>query len=269
MSISSLFGVIAGFGLFLAAIALATPNFFIFFSMQSFVLVLGGTLASAFLSYEARYVLLALRDLGRIFRTQKINRDTLHMEIGRMIKWGYLVKKEGRMALDKSIKNMPKEHFMRFALQLLLSNYKAEEIREMLGSAVESTYERNVVMAGILRSMASTSPAFGMIGTLVGLVIMLNTMNSNPDQLGPGLALALLTTLYGVLLARLVFLPAASKIQQREEIYRFRNHLITEGFTMMAEEKTPGFIQDHLNSFLDPLIHFEHYGSSKQDLTLL
>jgi chemotaxis protein MotA len=74
--------------------------------------------------------------------------------------------------------------------------------------------------------------------------------------LGPGLAVALLTTLYGVLFARLIYLPAASKIMQREQIVRFRNYLVAEGLILMADRKSPRYIQDKMNSYLDPAIHF-------------
>jgi chemotaxis protein MotA len=104
--------------------------------------------------------------------------------------------------------------------------------------------------------MASTCPAFGMIGTLVGLVIMLDNME-DPSAIGPGLAVALITTLYGVLFSRLIFLPAALKIQQREEIGRFRNYLVTEGLSMLADRRGPRYIQDRMNSYLDPSIHFQ------------
>jgi chemotaxis protein MotA len=113
-----------------------------------------------------------------------------------------------------------------------------------------------MVQALILKNMAAAAPAFGMIGTLVGLVIMLESLATDPESLGPGLAVALLTTLYGVLFARLVFLPAASKVEQKEGITRFRNFLVTEGFSMLAEHKSPRFIQDRMNSFLDPSIHY-------------
>ena len=104
--------------------------------------------------------------------------------------------------------------------------------------------------------MGAAAPAFGMIGTLVGLIIMLDGMGGDPSQLGAGLAVALLTTLYGVLFARLIFMPAASKIMQREQIVRFRNFLVAEGLALLADRKSPRYIQDKMNSYLDPAIHF-------------
>ena len=104
--------------------------------------------------------------------------------------------------------------------------------------------------------MGAAAPAFGMIGTLVGLIIMLDNMGGDPSSLGKGLAVALLTTLYGVLFSRIIFLPAATKILQREEIIRFRNYLIAEGLSLLADKKSPRYIQDRMNSYLDPAIHF-------------
>jgi chemotaxis protein MotA len=129
-------------------------------------------------------------------------------------------------------------------------------VREILTNTINSTFTRNMVQADILRNMGTTAPAFGMIGTLVGLIIMLDNMGADPGQLGPGMAVALVTTLYGVLFSRMILLPAASKAQQREEILKFRNFLVAEGLALLAERKSPRYIQDRMNSYLDPSIHF-------------
>ena len=104
----------------------------------------------------------------------------------------------------------------------------------------------------IMDQLGAFAPAFGMIGTLVGLVIMLNSLGSDPSGLGAGLAIALLTTLYGVLLAKLIFQPAADKTQQRADVARFRNSLVREAFVMLADERSPRFMETRINSYLDP-----------------
>ena len=96
-----------------------------------------------------------------------------------------------------------------------------------------------------------------MIGTLVGLIIMLDDMGTDPTQLGKGLAVALNTTLYGVIMSRMVCLPASNKMMQRHEINRFRHELLLEGLALLADRKNPRFIQDRMNSFLDPAIRFD------------
>jgi len=105
--------------------------------------------------------------------------------------------------------------------------------------------------------MGAGSPAFGMIGTLVGLIIMLQNLDGDPAALGPAMALALITTLYGVLFARMIFLPAAAKTQQRAEIMRHRSYLLAEGLSLISDRKSPRYIQDRMNSYLDPSMHYD------------
>ncbi|NQU59422.1 MAG: MotA/TolQ/ExbB proton channel family protein, partial [Rhodospirillales bacterium] len=138
-----------------------------------------------------------------------------------------------------------------------ISGYSGAEVREILTNTVETTFGRNTVPVFILKDMAAGAPAFGMVGTLVGLVVMLNSMGGDPSQLGAGLAVAMITTLYGVFFARVIFMPAASKVMQREQIVKFRNYLVLEGLCMLADRKSPRFIQDKMNSYLDPAIHFD------------
>ena len=102
-----------------------------------------------------------------------------------------------------------RQDFTKYGLGLLSSGYKGEELRELLFEFTETMYDRAQVQVGVLKTMASFAPAFGMIGTLVGLIIMLDNLKADAGQLGQGLALALITTLYGVITANLIFKPAA------------------------------------------------------------
>jgi len=257
MSLSTFVGVLIGMGLFLASIFLSTKNVWIFLDLASFLLVAGGTLASAFISYQPRYVWLSLRNIGKLFIEQKVGRKTLNQDTGMVIKWGFTAKKGGTMALEKYIKALrPPDPFLIFGLELVVSGYAGEDVRKMLAANADSTYNRNMVQVNILRSMAGTSPAFGMIGTLIGLIIMLESMGADTANLGKGLAVALITTLYGVFMARMLFLPAAAKAEQKEQIARFRNYLLLEGFVMLAENRSPQYMVDKMNSFLDPAIQY-------------
>lgn len=257
MSLTTVLGILLGFGLFVGSIVLSTSNYMLFLDFPSFIMVIGGTFAATFIAFESRYVLNALRVTASIMFVHRFSRSILTNEVGRVIRWGYIVQKGGLPGLEADARNLARQdRFLGFAIDLVISGYNGNEIREILRNTVETTFERSVINADILRSMGNTAPAFGMIGTLVGLIIMLDSMASDPSQLGPGMSVALITTLYGVLAARLVFLPAASKIQQREEIVQFRNYLLAEGMALLAERKSPRYIQDKMNSFLDPSIHF-------------
>lgn len=258
MSIATIVGILFAFGLFLGAIATATDNYIIFVSLSSFIMVFGGTLASTFISYEPRYVLLSLKLIWRIVFSAKMGRNVLKSEVGRVIRWAYTVQKSGIPALEsEAMKASKDDKFLRFGVEMVVSGYTGEEVREIMTNTIEATFGRNTVQVDILKNMATASPAFGMIGTLVGLIIMLDSMGGDPSSLGAGLAVALLTTLYGVLFARLIYMPAATKILQREEILRFRNYLVAEGLALLADKKGPRYIQDKMNSFLDPAIHFD------------
>lgn len=127
----------------------------------------------------------------------------------------------------------------------------------MMQTAADASYERDTIPARVLMAMASHAPAFGMVGTLVGMVIMLGRFGDDMSGVGHGLAISLLATLYGVVTARMVYMPAASKIMQKQEGLRFRNHLIAEGMAMLVANRSPRFIQDRLNSFLRPESHYD------------
>jgi len=257
MSFTTLVGLLAAFGLFIGSVMMSTDNFFIFLSLSSLTMVVGGTFAATFISYEPRYVMLSLKLIWRILFSPKVGRNVLKSEVGRIIRWAYTVQKSGPPALESEAQKAVRgDKFLKFGVEMVISGYTGEEVREILSNAIESSFGRNTVQVDILRNMAGSAPAFGMIGTLVGLIIMLDNLGGDPSALGAGLAVALLTTLYGVMFARIIFMPAATKVQQREEIVRFRNYLIAEGLSLLADKKNPRYIADRMNSFLDPAIHF-------------
>ncbi len=259
MSFNTFVAALVGIGLFAAAIALSTDNFMVFVSGAGFILVVGGTLAATFISYEFRYVIKALGAIAGTFAIDRMGRTRLNAEVGRVIRWAYLVQREGIVSLDAEVKKTPgwDGGFLRFGVELITTGYSGEEVKTILANVIESTFDRNMVSAAILRNMSVAAPSFGMVGTLIGLIIMLDKMGGDPGAIGVGLAVALVTTLYGIILARLIFAPAASKIQQREEIFRFRNYMIAEGLGMLADETSPRKIQDHMNSYLDPTIRYD------------
>ena len=257
MSISTLVGFILGIGLFVGAIAISTDQYAVFIDAPSFIMVIGGTFAGTFIAYEPRYVILSLKMIPKIFFAPAIGRNLLRAEVGRVIRWGYALQKNGLTALDGEVKKLKDtDRFLAFGVDMVIAGYTGDEVRGILNTTIESTYGRNSVQAKILMDMGANAPAFGMIGTLVGLVIMLGNL-SDPEALGPSLSIALITTLYGVMFARLLFMPAGSKVQQREDIVRFRNYLVAEGLVLLADQKSPRFIQDKMNSFLDPALHFD------------
>lgn len=257
-SLATIAGTVFGFALVIGAIMHGTTNYWSFLNLHGFLIVVGGSIANAFMSYQARYVVEAFAAIIHMLRKPEATREGLNTEILRLIKWAYLMKSRGINALEGEIAGgKMKEPLLRYGLELVVSAYPPEKIRAMLDTSVEAEYERRISAVAVLRNMASTGPAFGMVGTLVGMVIMLQNIEGNMSGIGEGLAIALLATLYGILFARLICLPAADKLMQKEDILRFRNYLMTEGLVLLAERQSPRYMQDRLNSYLDPSIHFD------------
>ncbi|MDR3439310.1 MotA/TolQ/ExbB proton channel family protein [Telmatospirillum sp.] len=258
MSFPTLIGFLLGIGLFISSVVLSTDNYMIFVHLTGFIMVIGGTTAATFVAFEPRYVSQAVRITISIFFQHKLGRAQLTNEVGRMIRWGYMVQKGGLPALEADAKALRKQDsFLAFGIDLVISGYTGQEVREILSNTIETTFHRHIVPADVLRQMANNAPAFGMIATLVGLVVMLDKMGNDPSKVGPGMAVGLMGTLYGVTFARIILMPTASKVQQREEIVRFRQYLVAEGLALLAERRSPRYIQDKMNSFLDPALHFD------------
>jgi chemotaxis protein MotA len=258
MSLAALLGAFFGVLLFCASIVLSTDNYLSFWDFPSLLMVLGGTIASTYMSYQAKVVNNAFKALRLMFVKPKSTRDSLNTEIMRLVKWSYLVQKKGLPALESEIKSVSSDDpVVKYCLTLVISNHAPEELRSMMETAIESEFERRTEAATVLKAMAGAAPAFGMIGTLVGLIVMMQSMGGDLNSIGVGMALALITTLYGVILARMAFMPAAAQLQHKEEIERFRNYMMMEGLIMLAEKKGPRYMQDKLNSFLDSESHFD------------
>ena len=262
MSLSSLMGVVFGLFLIVSAVCMATSHPIIYLNFPALLIVMGGPIASAFMGYHSEDVMTGFRAVGWMVRKPRSTREGLNTEIGRLIKWSYLVQQKGLQALENEIKTVKaNDPVMRYCMELAVSNHPPAELRNMMTTAVESVFEHKTAPVQVLRSMGASAPAFGMIGTLVGMVAMLSQMaNGGSDMVktaGSGMALALVATLYGVLFARMIFLPAANKLLQKENTERFRNLMVVEGLIMLAEKKPPRYMQDHLNSFLEPENHFD------------
>lgn len=253
LSLASLGGAAFGFALIIVAILIGTPNFLAFLSLEGFMIVVGGTLAVAFMSYQASDVIEGLKGLGLMFKKANVTHENLHQDLIKIIAWARIMREKGLRGLENQVDDEGiNDPFVRYGLDMVVSNYNADEVRGMMETAADAFYERDTIPANVLMAMASHAPAFGMVGTLIGMVIMLGNFSGDMSGIGHGLAVALLATLYGVVTARMLYMPAATKIMQKQDNLRFRNHLITEGMAMLVANKSPRYIQDKLNSFLKP-----------------
>ncbi len=173
-----------------------------------------------------------------------------------IIAWAYVIKEKGIRVLESGLaKSGITDPFVTYGLNMVISGYPPEDVRTMMETAADGCCQRDSVPLAVLQTMTSHAPAFGMIGTLVGMVGLLCSLTDNVSGMGASLSVSFLSTLYGVVSARMVYMPAAAQLRQVLTRRRTRYQLITEGMVLLVNKKSPMYIKDYLNSFLRPERH--------------
>lgn len=253
MSKGTVIAFIAGICVVLGSIIAATDRPFAFYDIPSMIIVVGGTFVTLFISFETKLSLSALRLMLRAFSSHPDSENSLKSEVGQIVRWAYIIQKNGLQGLENEVTDELRQHspFLAYGADLVVTGYTGTEIKQILEHMLESQTERDKRETDALKKMGGDAPAFGMLGTLIGLIIMLGNMGGDPSTIGPSMAVALVTTFYGIVLARLIFIPLATKMSTRNEVTLFKNTLQMEGLVLLAERKSPRYIQDKINSFVD------------------
>lgn len=249
MNKSTLLGIFLGIGLVAGAIYLETDNWLVFYNLAGIFIVVGGTAAASFLSYPFHDVMGVFRSFYVVLRKEPPRvEDYIQQIMDLVIK----ARKGGRLALEKEVEGI-QNLFLADAIQMLADGYSLIEINEILGERVIFKAERERKEADILTTMSKYAPAFGMIGTLIGLIVLLSNMTiESMDNIGSGMSVALITTFYGVILANLIFKPIAVKLYTRTEEEVILMEMIIDSVKMINEGWHPAKVQDYMNSFINP-----------------
>jgi chemotaxis protein MotA len=251
ISVSTLLGLFTGIILITAAISTTTDNYSIFISASSALVVLGGTISATFLSYHFVDILRTFKDCWHTIVPSEKPID-LQQDITQLVSWAQEVQTHGVSHFEAKLDELShKDEFTYYALNLLSDQYNTTDLMEVLENFIISRYERDNISVDILSSMSVFAPAFGMIGTLIGLIVMLDGLGGDPAKLGAGLAVALNTTFYGVIVANLFCKPWSNKVKMNNQLLRDRNLLLAEGFVLIANNTDPLVIQGKLNSFVE------------------
>jgi chemotaxis protein MotA len=244
MDLATIIGLIGGSLLvFLSILIGGSPSIFI--NIPGLLIVVGGTLAACFIKFSIKDVINSIKVVMKAFTVKLEPPDKI---INDMISLNKIARKDGLMALENQ---MPKDEFSAKALRFMVDGFDEERIQEMLRKDIQLTVQRHTVGQNVFRGMGSSAPAFGMIGTLIGLVQMLANM-SNPQSIGPAMAIALLTTLYGALLANLVCLPIADKLALRSQREQENRALTLEGVLGIYRGLTGMVLEETLKIHLSP-----------------
>ena len=235
-------------GLTLIIIAIATQgNILIFWSLSSMVITIMGSFAALTASYPFKVLLDVPKILRQAFISPMDNRNEL-VEI--FSKLARKARSEGLLSLEDEIEDIEDE-FLARGLQMVVDGVEPDGIKEIMGLEVETVERRHGVGHNIFKSWGELAPAFGMIGTLIGLIVMLSDLN-DASAIGVGMATALITTFYGALLANLVLIPISTKLQSQTEEELFTKEMMIEGVLSIQSGTNPRIVEEKLSTYLSP-----------------
>ena len=246
MDLATLIGLVAAFGLVLMGIQLG-GTLASFANGPGALIVIGGTLGATLVSFPFTQVLNA----GRVVLKTFFHRVEPASElIKQLLGYAQTVRKEGVLALEEQVEEL-NNPFLKKGLQMAIDGQEPEVVETILQNEVAKMEDRHETGAAILDTMGSLSPAFGMIGTLIGLVQMLQSME-DPSTIGPAMAVALLTTFYGALMANAIFIPMAGKLRARSEEEVLNFQLIIAGVRNIVAGENPRILEQKLLAYIPP-----------------
>lgn len=248
MDIASLVGLILGVALLVVSIAIADgATFGAFVDYPSLMVVVGGATAAALISFPLRNFL----TLGKVVKCVFFNRqESIPDLIDQIVSLAETARRDGLLALESKLEDV-ENPFIILGIQMAVDGTQPEVMENVLRTEVEAVATRHRDGKQILDQMGRFAPAFGMIGTLMGLIIMLGNMD-DPSSIGSGMAVALITTLYGAVTANLFFLPFAEKLGfiNRQELLAME--IILRGIMAIQSGDNPRVIEQKLNTFVPP-----------------
>lgn len=248
MDLSTIIGLISGIILITWGIMDAGKLSW-FWSLSSLLIVVGGTIAAIFIAFPLKKVLSTMKVVKKAFSNSTYEIATI---INKIVSLANVARREGLLALEEAVEEI-EDPFLQKGVMLIVDGTDPELVKNILETEIAFLEERHNEGKGIFDTMGTLSPAFGMIGTLIGLVAMLKQLDE-PSTIGPSMAVALLTTLYGSLIANMLCIPIARKLKlkSREEI--LLKEIMIEGLLSIQAGENPRIIEEKLKAFLPPSI---------------
>ncbi|MFZ5986821.1 MAG: motility protein A [Bacillota bacterium] len=246
MDLATLIGIIAGLVCIIGSIVYG-GSILTFWDLPSVIIVTGGGFSATIISYKIGEFAKIVKVVFKVF-TGKESRpqDTIKLLVELSLK----ARREGLLSLESDQENI-QDNFLKQSLQLVVDGVEPEVIVESMDLELENMKARHDKGAGIFKTMAAQFPAWGMIGTLIGLIQLLKSLD-DPSKIGPAMAVALITTFYGSVLANFICNPIANKLsmKSREEIQEKK--MIIEGVLSIQAGENPRILEHKLKTFLSP-----------------
>ncbi|MBI1318622.1 MAG: motility protein A [Candidatus Hydrogenedens sp.] len=248
MDIATVVGLVAGITLVAITIVLG-GNVLIFINVPSAVMVFGGTAAAVLINFPLSDVLNVMKTVRNTFTQDPGGPEKL---IQKLVEFATIARREGILALENHTENAGDE-FLQKSVQLAIDGTAPELIKDILTTELAFMEDRHTMAQSVLNATAAYAPAYGMIGTLIGLVAMLATLD-DPSKIGGGMAIALLTTLYGALIANLFALPMLGKLRVRTASELLRKEIVIEGILSIQSGDNPRVVEQKLKAFVAPAL---------------
>lgn len=242
MDLATLVGIVAAIGLLVMAMLLA-GDIMMFVDAQSVIIVFGGSIFVVLSNYNLGQFFGIGKIIGKAFMFKLEKPDEL---IEKAVDMADAARKGGFLALEEAeISNA----FMQKGVDMLVDGHDADVVRATLQKDINLTTERHETGSNMMMALADVAPAMGMIGTLIGLVAMLSNMD-DPKSIGPAMAVALLTTLYGAFLANVIAIPIASKLKLRMAEEKMNQELVLDAVLGIQDGQNPRVIEGLLKNYL-------------------
>ncbi len=244
MDIATIIGIILGFIVITTAIVTG-GGWQMFVHIPSMAITIGGMLCATLIHFSLPQFLGIFSVVRKTIITKIPPKSQL---IQRMVNYAAVNRRDGALALEQELSNVD-DLFLAKGLQMLVDGQNPEDIRELLSMEIQHLQDRPSIGKKILEFMGAAAPAFGMIGTLIGLVQMLRSLES-PESIGAGMAVALITTFYGALTANLIFIPLAGKLGLYSKAESTVMEMIVEGICAIARGDNPTAVREKIQLFV-------------------
>lgn len=251
MDLGILFGFI-GTWLLIAWALMSSKDISMFWDTPSIILVIGGTSTIIFFAFPVRNLKVVLKVLRRAFFPTAMNVEKL---IEDMVSYAEIARRDGILSLENSAKDIEDPFIVR-GIQMAVDGTDPELIEQIMTNELDNLIERHEACKGIFDTAGKYAPAMGMIGTLVGLVIMLKNM-ADPSAIGPGMAVAILTTLYGALISNAICGPIGDRLAKRSAEEILFKTIIIKGVMAIQSGDNPRIVEQKLKTFLPPNLRKE------------
>jgi len=254
---TTIFGIVIGIAMLIYAIITVTrqdPGTVItltgmYLNYPAFLIVFGGTMASTLIAHPMSHLVRGFEAFFAVF----VRKDFAWLElIDDICAFSQTNTQRGMAGIEARLSTYRKPTLLRDGLTMIVNGYKLEEVEQFLNISVERRYDLEQIDSQVFRTMGRVAPAFGFLGTVVGLIYMLRVMGETPERIGPFLAMALVSTFYGLILAHMIFNPMGNKLQHQAELNYRIGRMEMDGVRYIVKKMHPLYIKDQLSGYLPP-----------------